>query len=148
MTEFAYRQLADAIRANGHITGAPAEAEEKEHQPPAGAEKLDDFERRFAKRQRKASNRSIEDEVKEYRELLVEDGADCLAWWSAHASRFPNIARLARMFLAASASSAPAERVFSKLNIVVQKRTARLKPERAGRRVFTRNNLPIYDPVQ
>lgn len=38
---------------------------------------------------------------------------DILYWWKEHASMFPNLSKMARQFLAAPASSASAERLFS-----------------------------------
>ncbi len=38
---------------------------------------------------------------------------DILYWWKVHATEFPNLSKMARHFLAALASSAAAERLFS-----------------------------------
>jgi hypothetical protein len=38
---------------------------------------------------------------------------DILHWWKQHASKFPNLSKMARQFLLAPASSASAERLFS-----------------------------------
>ena len=38
---------------------------------------------------------------------------DILQWWRSHTSEFPNLSKMARQFLAAPASSASAERLFS-----------------------------------
>ena len=38
---------------------------------------------------------------------------DILLWWKQHESEFPNLSKMARQFLAAPASSAAAERLFS-----------------------------------
>jgi hypothetical protein len=40
-------------------------------------------------------------------------GADALEWWKRHSDEYPNLARIARDYLAIPATSAPAERVFS-----------------------------------
>lgn len=88
--------------------------------------------------------RSLEEELLEYRRCVVAPDVKCLDWWRDNAHRFPRIAEQARMVLAAPSSSAPSERVFSKLNIVVQKRTARMAAPRAARRVFIRHNMPIF----
>jgi hypothetical protein len=88
---------------------------------------------------------TAEQELSEYKKARVPEGVKCLDWWRANAKTFPRIALLARMILASPASSAPSERVFSKLNIVVQRRTARLDPQRAGRRVFLCGNGKYFD---
>ncbi len=84
----------------------------------------------------------------EYRKVQVADDVKCLDWWRVNSHRFPRIAEQARITLAAQASSAPSERVFSQLNIVVDRRTARLLPQRAARRVVTRHNTPRFAPAQ
>ena len=44
---------------------------------------------------------------------------DCvLAWWAEHAAELPNLSRMARQFLAAQASSAAVERLFSRAGLV------------------------------
>lgn len=40
-------------------------------------------------------------------------GDDILTWWKSHAGMFPNLARMARQYLALPASSAGVERLFS-----------------------------------
>jgi hypothetical protein len=101
------------------------------------------------KRQRveQAGGHTIEAEVDLYRSTPVPDGANALDWWRDNASRFPRIARQARMLLAIPCSSAPAERVFSKLNIVVERRKARMLPQRAANRVFVKSNIDMIDPI-
>ena len=61
---------------------------------------------------------------------------DGLQWWREHKSEFPLLAKIARRYLAIPASSAPSERIFSKLGIIWEKRRANLKPETANAIVF------------
>ena len=63
-----------------------------------------------------------------------------LSWWRTHSPLFPALAALARTYLALPASSAPSERVFSKMNVVVDKRRAFLHYARAERLVFLKHN--------
>jgi len=42
-----------------------------------------------------------------------EDGFDVMAWWNLHASRFPDVYRMARQFLGCPATTAGVERAFS-----------------------------------
>ena len=44
---------------------------------------------------------------------LAGNDQDILKWWRDHSSQFPNLAKMARQFLAAPASFASAERLFS-----------------------------------
>ena len=44
---------------------------------------------------------------------LAGNDQDILKWWRDNSSQFPNLAKMARQFLAAPASSASAERLFS-----------------------------------
>ena len=63
-----------------------------------------------------------------------------LDWWKIHEKRFPDIAKIAKYFLAIPASSASSERVFSTAgNIVTNKRTC-LKPNHVNMLVFLSQN--------
>ena len=46
-------------------------------------------------------------------QVQAGDNFDLLDWWKSHQSLFPNLARMARQFLALPASSAGVERLFS-----------------------------------
>ena len=48
-----------------------------------------------------------------YDHLKSSDHTSALSFWRANADRFPKLSRLARKFLAAPATSAPVERVFT-----------------------------------
>ncbi len=52
-----------------------------------------------------------------------------LAWWKLNSTRFPHLARLAKKYLALPATSAAAERLFSKCGLVLSKLRNRLAPE-------------------
>ena len=46
-------------------------------------------------------------------QYLAGNDQDILKWWRDKSSQFPNLAKMARQFLASQASFASAERVFS-----------------------------------
>ena len=105
--------------------GQPAPAQEAVLQPKNSLANL-----MKSKRPRQPAEQSNEDEVdRELEKLLLEDDTDDdpLVWWRANAKRFPILSVVARMYLCVPASSAPSERTFSKLNVVVTKRRNRLK---------------------
>jgi hypothetical protein len=91
------------------------------------------------KKRKRRHESSIADEVDRY---FDENGAadDPLAWWKRKEALFPRLARLARKYLALPASSAPSERIFSKMNAVVDKRRASLDSDRVERLVFIKEN--------
>lgn len=84
------------------------------------------------------------EEIKAYRALNIGpeaiDDVNPLDWWKQHEPHFPTLAKAARRFLCIPASSAPSERVFSKVNSVVTKRRASLLPEKVEKLVFLKHN--------
>lgn len=88
-----------------------------------------------------------------------------LVWWQAHQSIYPGArlsmlynpvftphlpsayARLARIYLALPATSAPCERLFSTAGRVLEKRRAALSPESASDIVFVHNHIDALDSI-
>jgi hypothetical protein len=70
----------------------------------------------------------------------IDKSSNILDWWRTQQVNFPRLAKLARVFLCIPASSAPSERTFSHLNIVVSKRRNRILPERAERHLVLKLN--------
>ena len=67
-----------------------------------------------------ASVLSVDDALKEemhrYSSVLQIEIDSCpLKWWKEHEAKFPHLSKAAREVLAVPATSAPSERVFSKL---------------------------------
>jgi hypothetical protein len=76
--------------------------------------------------------------------LTTADGySNPLDWWRKNAYKFPFLARLARKLLAIPASSAPSERVWSRVSTVLTAKRARMKSEVAADIMYIRENLVI-----
>ncbi len=78
-------------------------------------------------------------EVERYKEMDPAEG-DPLQWWKKHAPLFPILSQLARKYLCIPSSSAPTERVFSHVNIVISKRRARTSTDRGTQIVYLKLN--------
>ena len=57
---------------------------------------------------------------------VTEAESDACYWWSLHHTSYPDIACIARRYLALPASEVPSERLFSTAGAVVTKRRAAL----------------------
>jgi hypothetical protein len=72
----------------------------------------------------------ITNELQRYLALPNEDkDVPALQWWKAHARSYPLLARLARRYLAIPASSAPSERLFSRLKLTATAARQNLKSD-------------------
>lgn len=67
-----------------------------------------------------------------------------LQWWQANHYFYPQLATLAKKYLAVPASSVPSERVFSLAGIVVDKKRSRLKPDLVDTLIFMKMNMETY----
>ena len=65
-----------------------------------------------------------------------------LEWWGKNHERFPRLAKIAKKLMSVTATSVPAERVFSTSGIIVNKLRSSLKPENVNILVFLNKNLP------
>lgn len=134
--------LRDAILGLAENTGAEErevdEEEVEEVQQAASVSIISTLLKKSKKKKR--ANTSLDDEITQYLEEDVENDVEPLVWWRQKEPRFPRVARLAKKYLALPASSAPSERIFSKMNAVVDKRRASLDPDRVERIVFIKQN--------
>ena len=71
----------------------------------------------------------VTEEVKAYlRTPQIQPHEDPLRWWRDERAQFPVLAQVAQKILAIPASSAPSERVFSKMARINAKDRASMKP--------------------
>ena len=68
-----------------------------------------------------------------------------MEWWSDHEVKFPHVALMAQKYLATPASSAPSERVFSQLKLIVGRKWWRTDGGRVERVIdVTRTTMHNY----
>ena len=72
--------------------------------------------------------------------LQVHD-LDPLGWWRGRQEQYPNLVRLARKFLCVPATSTQAERVFSWMGFLLNKRRLSLSGESVSMQLFLKDNL-------
>jgi hypothetical protein len=85
----------------------------------------------------------IKQEIKSYRaetEISREE-EDILSWWRDRKAKYPNLARLARKYLCVPATSTQAERVFSALGWLLNKRRLLLTGSHVNNQMFLKENL-------
>lgn len=79
----------------------------------------------------------VQDEVEDFfKQQQQPRDSSPLEWWKVNACRFPTLAVLARKYLAITATSTPAERVFSVAGLKVSRLRASLTPEHVDMLVF------------
>ena len=81
--------------------------------------------------------RNAKEEFLRYRAepKLRSDGCP-FEWWRSRKAEYPTMARLARKYLAVSGTSTPAERVISRLGLVLSKRRLAMKGELFSKIMF------------
>ncbi|KAJ4942855.1 hypothetical protein JOQ06_005367 [Pogonophryne albipinna] len=89
------------------------------------------------------SDECTQDEVSAYIDFKSprEENFHVLSWWKEHATRFQNVAHIARSILSIPASSAASERDFSTAGFVVSERRSQLKPGTVDDILFLHSNL-------
>lgn len=79
----------------------------------------------------------LSDEVKK-EDLYVQSST--LGWWAEKERLYPNLARLAKKYLAIPASSVPSERIWSLAGNIVTKKRASIKSENLNMMIFLNHN--------
>ena len=64
-----------------------------------------------------------------------------LNWWKSKEAQYPKLAKVAKKYLCAPATSASSERVFSTAGFISQDRRNRISPEKVDKVIFLHNNM-------
>ena len=76
-------------------------------------------------------------------EPLLSEDKNALDWWRSKEEDFPTLARLAKKYLCVPATSTQAERVFSCMGWLLNKRRLSLSGESDTMQLFLEDNLTI-----
>ena len=92
-----------------------------------------------------------EREVTEYRNMTMlalqtngKYNCPLIDFWKVNEQKFPVLSKMAKMYLAVPATSAPSERLFSSISRNISKSRNRLDPEIAGMQVFISKVIKWY----
>lgn len=91
----------------------------------------------------------VKEEVTSY---IAVDGisldSNPLPWWRKNESTYPHVAMLAKLYLAAPATSVPSERVFSTAGDIVNASRSALSTDNVDKLIFLKKNMKIeYESV-
>ena len=93
-----------------------------------------------------ASTPTLSQEIQSYAsDVLLKRNQDPLAWWKLNEGRFRKLAKLARRFLSAPASSVPSERLFSEAGGMYTAKRNRLAPQKAEMMLVIRGNMALLE---
>ena len=73
-----------------------------------------------------------------------KEWVDPFPWWKKNQVAYPILARLAKIYLAIQAISAPTERVFSVASRIMSSRRCAMSPHLAGKCLFAAENWNNY----
>lgn len=74
---------------------------------------------------------------------VIKRNDDPFQWWKHNSSRYPEMSRIAKVYLCCPASSVYSERLFSEAGNIYETKRNRLLPDRAEALVFLHHNLPL-----
>lgn len=75
----------------------------------------------------------------------IERIQDPYIWWSVNSSQYPQLSKIARIYLSAPGSSVYSERLFSEAGLLYEAKRSRLLPTTAENLVFIHHNLPLIN---
>ena len=88
------------------------------------------------------------DEIVEYlREDKIKFTQNPFEWWMNKKSKYPILARLARIYLAVPATSTPSERLFSDAGNLLTSKRSRINAELFKRMMFLKRNASKVDNI-
>ncbi|CAG8472962.1 1743_t:CDS:2 [Racocetra fulgida] len=91
---------------------------------------------------------NLQSELDEYLAVpQIPFDSDPFMWWNVNKDRFPVISRLARTYLAVSATSTPSERLFSDGGNMMGPKRTRMNPEFFKRLMFLKRNHNFLDSI-
>lgn len=79
-----------------------------------------------------------------FSEKKLKKSDDCLKFWRKRESKYPNLGILAKKYLSFTATSTPAERVFSNLGNIMTKKRLSLEPDMVNKIIFLHDKLNIW----
>lgn len=86
---------------------------------------------------------SLDVEVAKYNLKEGELVVDPIVWWQQNGQQFPQLQKLANIFLSVPATSAPSERAFSSAGLLLTVKRSRLHPVRAKQILFVHDNFDV-----
>ncbi|XP_028168248.1 zinc finger BED domain-containing protein 4-like [Ostrinia furnacalis] len=74
---------------------------------------------------------------------VMKRNEDPFTWWHQNSSRYPEMSRIAKIYLCCPASTVYSERLFSEAGNIYETKRNRLLPDRAETLTFLHHNLPL-----
>ena len=74
-------------------------------------------------------------------ERMVKGDVDPLTWWSSRGEEYPRLSKLGAKYLAVLASSTPAERAMSKMNLILNKKRLKMTSSHFAMLMFLSNTI-------
>ena len=92
------------------------------------------------------TNQQTAETIEQYiKQKRISTDEDPLKWWKMHEKSFPDLAQLARSYLACPPTRVASERLFSGAGLVYDLKRSNLASERAEKLLFLKYNLPIIE---
>lgn len=128
-----FEEVYQEYRNQAASTESTSTDEELQSNDEAADEELLDFNKLYSPVSSPlTTSQSSKKELEEYLDQpRAASNEDILKWWKCHQLQLPVLSKMARDFLSISATSVPAERLFSQASLVIRKHRNRLNDESA-----------------